>query len=486
MHTAPASHRRLLFWKRYDEDPSSPANAADPPPRSFNLPPAPAVSGAVPSLPPTSADDDDSATSVPSSVPQINYGDATPAPAPSPSDTGPTHNDTASTQPSYRGLNQTDRSAGSGAASDFDGSDTTHSTAGVIAGVVVSAVVLLALACLVQRYRRGFSSFFWRGSRLKGQRKRQRLGSSDKEPANSISSPEQKPFGDGFPYVSPSRAGASPMLSHQVDETTPSSEESSGQAATNSLLSVPHVPQLSHQPSLDSIAEVREPASGTSSHFRLSQPKRDSLTTPKRLTWGGRPHHPSRTSLTSCPSAWSSPDSHKITSKLSPTRPSSAGIEMTRQGSQLVIRPKASSSSLRLSARKPRDDTICIETDGIVEMQELRSKFSHSSLKTQRESNVTAVSPAGSFSFEIRDAIRLGAPLTLGGTILARANGEKLHEAKEADSSTQTRVADDEPTFVRDLDWDVSECSFADRPNWTGPRLSSVKAEDPTGRKDQE
>ena len=45
---------------------------------------------------------------------------------------------------------------------------------------------------------------------------------------------------------------------------------------------------LTHQRSLDSIAEVQEPSSGVSSHF----PKRDSVVsyldsaTPKRLTWG--------------------------------------------------------------------------------------------------------------------------------------------------------------------------------------------------------
>ncbi|SPC66982.1 uncharacterized protein UHOD_02552 [Ustilago sp. UG-2017b] len=248
---------------------------------------------------------------------------------------------------------------------------------------------------------------------------------------------------------------------------------------------------LHHQRSLDSIAEVQEPPSTVSTQFRNSIVRVpdemghlvDSTPPPPR------PRTSPSTSRNSILSTVS-PESTR-SSKTAPKRPATArerDIEMTRSGTHLLIRDRASTGTLRrpLSSagnsfrsalRKTRnsDGGICIETEGISDnhkrvswatpegekgvfelavpprVRELRYHFSSSTLRTdadaQRESCVSEVSPSGSYSFEIREGVRKGAPVAL-------SRGPSRLEIVQREEGEKKESVDG---FVADLDWDLND-----------------------------
>lgn len=512
---------------------------SDPPSNSGSssavLPPAPANPGGPP--PPSSPDDQ--AETVPANIPQINYGSAAPNnDVPTTNDTA-THNDTAPAAPpssdqSYT-LTPSDLSSGSdddAAANDEDGSP--HRMIGMVCGLVLMLLVLIVLGYLFKRYRQKLLARY-RGRRSGSAWKRsQRLGSIDlrsRSGAQKVKR-EDKVGSSDFLVQSAVSGGPFDRAISTMFTTPPQTKNGGGRTkgtakderGTTDYLGVV-VPKggLSPQRSLDSIAEVQEPPSVTSANFRLTDHRRSLLpreqlpsSTPKRPANVDRPKtSPGRTSsiLTASPSASTllgSPPEGKP-GKWSPGRPQSAkggDIEMTRRGSTLVIRDRASIASLRrpLSSagnpfksalRKTRgedDGAICIETDdlisragesdllhpprspvtgkrekvegddGVVELSTpvkggLQSHFSSSTLCTPRGSCATSVSPSGSFSFEIRDAVRRCAPVTLSENVdrpklTARTGGTAEKEKRSTVLSVES--------FVKDLDWNVSDCSLVD------------------------
>lgn len=279
---------------------------------------------------------------------------------------------------------------------------------------------------------------------------------------------------------------------------------------------------LVHQRSLDSIAEVQEPpASGAASEFDQAKSKRDTVYSVQqhqeaslleKHSWTDRAvqlHRPmtspGRTS-TFGSTLSGSLESRGSGCKLSPARPQSSKlgeIEMTMQGSKLLIRDKpctatlrrplsSAGSSFRSALRKTRgysDDggAICIETDDIIGREteettggdrELRSHFSCSTLHTQgRTSCITAAStsPSGSFSFEIKDAVRRCPPITLVPT-----NGPGEVKATEEEvGGEENCTATSEGSFVRDLDWDLHDCTLTNEPDWIPQEVERTQAGDP-------
>ncbi|CDS82148.1 uncharacterized protein SPSC_02968 [Sporisorium scitamineum] len=530
---APRAAFRPRLWKRDDY----PAEGSDATPDSSINTATPASSGL--STLPTSTDKDSARSdTLPSSIPQINYGDAKPAP---PVEPGAMHNDTQPSQPvdQKSAVNGTTASSGSDISVDAGGIHHTGHKIELAAGIVIMAVVVAMVGYFFKRYRHGLSlRFCGKESILKKRKKSQRLGSIDglgtvwTDGHKHVEPCDDKTGSSDYlvSQVSSSRAGPfdraiSTMLSPASrTHTEPSPTGSAFQGVTldaiktSSYLGVPTPPKaaLSHQRSLDSIAEVQEPPSRASSHFPT---KRDSAyfdTTPKRLTWTDRQHRPMTSpgetgrsfgSTTPSSTAYFSTPESKLSKKSSPVRPQSAksggDIEMTRQGSKLVIRNRPSTatlrrplssagSSFRSALRKTRgvdgeeeDGAICIETDGIVESprdgvydlsipsvnvdgSQLRSHFSSGSsvVPQNRLSYATTASPAGSFSFEIKDAVRLRAPATLdapaggdGGETEAGRVGKGKGVGIGAGVSTES--------FVRDLDWDLGDCTLSSDSRWT-------------------
>ncbi|SNX83162.1 uncharacterized protein MEPE_01868 [Melanopsichium pennsylvanicum] len=99
----------------------------------------------------------------------------------------------------------------------------------------------------------------------------------------------------------------------------------------------------------------------------------------------------------------------------------------------------------------------------------LQSHFSTSTLRTQTERNSYATgastSPNGSFSFEIKDAVIRGAPLTLkspppSSENVNQSSAQEVKDEKISDekkSSTATYIE----SFVKDLDWDLRDSSLS-------------------------
>lgn len=461
------------------------------------LPTAPAQSGAI--SPDTVPAPDPADSPVPAGLTQINYGSV----GSDNSSPAATHNDT---QPL---LNTSLASSGSSAdAATGDKTDhVSHRTVGLAVGLTVLFVSLAALGYFFKRYRQKLTS-----PKQKNRNSSQRLGSIDG--LKSVSSNGGSPSEDGKMgsrdflvtqvQVSPSRAGpydrAVMNMFSAPAPTSPAAQQSflESKASPKGYLSVtPPKAGLVHQRSLDSIAEAPEPASVTSTSFPLQTIKRDStlLLSPtpispsiKRSTWGDRP-------MTS-PGKIGSFGMISPSSRVSPGRPQSAKgkgeIEMTRQGSKLVIRDRpptlkrplsSAGSTLRRALRKEQeegDGAMYIETDDIISRagedvlgepkeakglnegtfeldlpkgRNLRSKFSSSTLRTQgaRSSYAATVSPAGSFSFEIRDAVRCP-PIKVSEGKEEKGGGVK------AENSPALSVEG----FVRDLDWDLRDCSISD------------------------
>ncbi|CBQ71931.1 conserved hypothetical protein [Sporisorium reilianum SRZ2] len=527
----PAFQSRL--WKRDDVTSSTNADAAS---QTDNTPGTATGLSALPVS--TDKDSERSDAMPPSSLAQINYGDAKPA---APADAGAMHNDTLPSAPvdATADLTAAAASSGSGVSANAAGDHATNRTIGLAVGIVVMVVLVGVLCYVFKRYRHDLGlRLCGKAAMLKERKKSQRLGSMDG--LRTISSDGHKhavPCEDKtgssdhlVTQVSPGRAGPfdraiSTMLAPAARAPANAKAKDSFQGVsldairTGSYLSVPMPPKvaLSHQRSLDSIAEVQEPPSGVSSQFPTS--KRDSLATnvdatPKRLTWTDRQLRPMTSpgetgrsfgSSTPSSSAFGTPYSKLSGKKASPVRPQSAkgcaDIEMTRQGSKLVIRNRPSTgtlrrplssagSSFRSALRKTRgavddddeDGAICIETDGIVEStspthspregvydvsipcvnvdaSRVRSRFSTSSSVLPAQQNrssyatFTTASPAGSFSFEIKDAVRLGAPVPV--------------EAGEAGKRDRMGAGVSEESFVRDLDWDLRDCTLTSDSQWT-------------------
>lgn len=492
-----------------------------------------------PRSPPSPTDDDP----VPATVPQINYGDARPSRQPPSSPLDATMpNDTSTMQPN-RTLTAADTSSGSNGESTEDG--VSHSTTGLLAGGMVAAVLfLVALGIWISWYRHRSDRSAW-----KKRTKSHRLGSidglrgvsTDAQSATTAETLENKAGSSDFLVkhsVPPGKAGpfdraVANILSHtsraQSQPLRVDSIPGGGDSSTASYLDVPGA-SLSHSRSLDSIEEVAEPATGVSSHFDMA--KRDSALsfvemTPLRTTWTDRLHRPttspgdSTRAFGSSPTSvsFSTPDS-RLNKKSSPRRPQSAKnggeIEMTRQGSNLVIRQRPSTgtlrrplssagSSFRSALRKTRggeedDGAICIETDGIVDRDDankglyeltiansvhntkLGSHFSSSTLQTaqMRTSYATmADSPSGSFSFEIKDAVRLGAPLTLEPRPTGPCSADpkaavRVAEVKEERQPPATMSSKD--TFVNDLDWNLQDCCWTTDSNIISVRSAITNA----------
>ncbi|TKY87115.1 hypothetical protein EX895_003792 [Sporisorium graminicola] len=493
-------------------------------------------------LPANAKPDSDHSDTVASSIPQINYGDANP-------------NEPASSAEPSALYNDTQRSSGLATGSNVGlqdgGGDPMSSTVGMAAGIVATVVLLGVLSYLFKRYRHALSlRFCGKSSLLKMRKKSQRLASIDglrtvsTDGHKHVEASQDKTGSSDYlvSEASPSRAGPfdraiSTMLSATSRSDVEPKVQNSGfhsvsleAIRTSSYLSVPFPPKavLSHQRSLDSIAEVQEPPSGASSYFGPTTSQRDSLamhadtTPPKRLTWTDRQQQPQTqprpktspgetvrsfsSSTASSTECFGTPDS-KLRQKSSPARPQSAksggggNIEMTRQGSKLVIRHRPSTgtlrrplssagSSIRSALRKTRavqgeedDGAICIETDGIVEStlpvnspregtydlsvpslhvddSQLRSHFSSASsgMPQNRLSYAMTASPAGSFSFEIKDAVRLRAPATL---VASQGDGETGSKKASREGGGAS-----EESFVRDMDWDLRDCTLTSDSQW--------------------
>ncbi|KAJ9478214.1 hypothetical protein PHBOTO_001777 [Pseudozyma hubeiensis] len=481
------------------------------------LPPAPANSGAVPASPPPPPPEEDPA---PAAVPQINNGDAhSDPPGLAPSD--PTmHSDTLPNQ-NYT-LTSADTSSGSNSNESDDG--LSQSTIGLVAGGLVTLVLfVIALGVWFRCYRFRGGGKGWRKrsrSHRLGSMEGLRNVSTDGKGSKKGEADEDKTGSSDFlvsHLVAPGTAGpfdravANMVSNSNRQHSMANSGVDRRIKAVPSFLELPlSGPGLTHQRSLDSIAEVVEPPSSVCANFQAA--KRDSSlsfldTTPQNVSWSNRLNRP-----TTSPGETARPFGTSPASTLSTTpsskrsRPQSARsggeIEMTRRGSQLVIRPKSSASTLRrpLSSagsglrgawRRTREgDAICIDTDGIGDRSEgegvyelsppemdrsdarpLRSHFSSSSSTLeathQRASCATIttnLSPAGSFSFEIKDAIRLSAPLMLGGSLPPASPAEE-GQVGASGAPRQSKGTDSTESFVRDLDWDLRDDYFTDEPS---------------------
>ncbi|GAC96249.1 hypothetical protein PHSY_003829 [Pseudozyma hubeiensis SY62] len=489
------------------------------------LPPAPANSGAVPASPPPPPEEDPA----PVAVAQTDNGDVhsdlsglVAADTPMRNDTSPSQNYT---------LTSADTSSGSSSDQSDDG--LSQSTIGLVAGGLVTLVLfVIALGVWFRcyRFRRGGKA--WRkrsrshrlGSmdglrnvstdgkgRQKGEGEEDKTGSSDFLVSHLVAPGTAGPFDRAVANMVSNRERQSSLSIADVDR---------GIKTVPSFLELPlSGPGLAHQRSLDSIAEVAEPPSSVCANFNAA--KRDSSlsfldTTPQKVSWSDRLTRP-----TTSPGETARPFGTSPASTLSSTpsskkgRPQSARsggeIEMTRRGSQLVIRPKSSASTLRrpLSSaggglrgawRRTREgDAICIDTDGIGDQSEndgvyelsspklntsesrpLRSHFSSSSsiLQAPRDrascgTITTNLSPAGSFSFEIRDAIPLSAPLMLEGSLPA-ASPAAEGQGEASGIPPQSDKIDSTESFVRDMDWDLRDGYFTDDSGSAGRKASQT------------
>lgn len=481
----------------------------------------------------SSASDTDIVDTPPAgSIPVINYGHDGSDQSAAPADNAKTQNDTSpSLVGSTTGASPASSMTSAPAAAPPGNHHMSRRMIGLITGLVVLAVILVSLACFFRRYRQRLTSSFKspRSPKVRKWKKSQRL--------NSIDGLKNMSSDDRQPVTNESKTSSSDVL---VTQVTPSKTPGPFDKAVINLFSPPPHAQdrtsgyltvtppkagLVHQRSLDSIAEAPEPISGASTGFVLPNVKRDttlhlSPTSPssKRLTWGERPMtSPGKIGGFGLSGVNPFEDSgmKARVPKMSPGRPQSAkggDIEMTKQGSKLVIRNRPSTatlrrplssagSSFRSALRKTKGmsgegweadkDAICVETDDIVSRhgedilygqskeagspkvsegtyelsvpgpgRELTSQFSASTIRTpHRTSYAPTISPSGSFSFEIKDAVRQGAPVALATTASALSI---LGECRSAEKKGRMSAMLSTDSFVRDLDWDVRDCSFSE------------------------
>lgn len=618
------------------------------------LPPAPDHSGVDTSTPPPDDQQDPVPTGIPQI--NYGSAAPAPVPAPPlVADAGTTHDDTSSApsrEQSYT-LTSADTSSGSNgtpATHATDESHLNHRMIGMICGLVTMLAVLFALGYFFKRYRQKLTAHYCakESPKRRKRKKSQRLGSIDGlrsvtidqslgkgglAGGGGLAACEDKTGSSDYlvTQVKPGKAGPfdraiSTMFPNETlgERKTPTggsfpkgpfdkaisnmfssatarggggghmraTKETERQQANYLSVALPTI-GLRQQRSLDSIAEVQEPPSVTSTQFPLPNLKRNSATqlskgdaTPKRLTWSDRQPSrpmtsPGRTSAfgSGSPSSTlaATPDS-KSSKKVSPARPQSAkggDIEMTRQGSKLVIRDRPSTATLRrplssagnsfrsalrktrggggvgggVGGEDPEEGAICIETDDIISRPsdkdhhdlvqvdappritirdsvlstatsattatpatlpmgkradhegvfelatppvgrgrtELRSHFSSSTLRTlaARESYATTISPSGSFSFEIKDAVRQIAPLGLrAGENSSNANSSSsggnrcLSVQDEAHAGDSRRTDLSVGSFVTELDWDLRDCTLTNDSGFSPPQLKAKVAVD--------
>ncbi len=540
------------------------------PSEDVELPPAPVVPGAAPDPVLPSARDHSGAESDPSLLPAPDHSGAPPpvnslppppahsranvAAAPHPS-TVPVGQGSKPALPppanvSSNGTTPVDAqsSSGAGTADPSAGGDRSHHTmVAVVSSVVVIASALVGVLWMLRRYRRRRTSETEKKNSCQLTSNSQRLHSLDGRPNSPAYSPAvQKPVpyaaladsNETLVNITPPAAALTyeKPMSHAIAPASNRGVPAAGQRGVESgRVAMPTI--VAPRP-LDSIAEVHEIHTGTSTHFEMCTRGGDGLLSPgtrgrqlsptrsrddtvrpltapsttgfgKFATTGSssldRDTYRSRSTAGGGLLALSRPHS----SKGRPTSSKGREIEMTRKGSQLVIRDRPSTATLRPmskagttfrtalrrnAAEDDADGAIYIETDGIVgptsrdsvyleapparrgELSvpvsavsgregELRSRFSNSTMHTARRTScATTVSPTGSFSFEIKDAVRQSVPLTIQPgaqpSPTATVRGAEAHDHADEDRGPETGGSLGED-FVQELDWNVHSASLA-------------------------
>ncbi|ETS62931.1 hypothetical protein PaG_02700 [Moesziomyces aphidis] len=542
------------------------------PSEDVELPPAPAVPGAAPDPILPSAPDHSGAESDPNLPPAPDHSGAPPpvnslpsAPAhtgakvatpPHPSTAPVGQGSTPSLPPpanvSFNGTTPVDAQASSGAgpADPSAGGDRSHHTmVAVVSSVIVIATVLVGVMWLLRRYRRRRTSETEEKNSCQLTSKSQRLHSLDGRPdAHAYASAVKTPVpyaahtdsNETLVNITPPSAALTyeKPMSHAIAPGSNGVASAAGQRGLESgRVAMPTI--VAPRP-LDSIAEVHEIHTGTSTHFEMCTRGRDGLLspdTPRRQLSPTRSCADDKTRPLTAPSTTgfgkpaisgsSSLDhdaqgarnttagggllalSRPHSSKGRPTSSKGREIEMTRKGSQLVIRDRPSTATLRPmskagttfrsalrrnAADDDADGAIYIETDGIVGPTSrdsvyleapaarrgelsvpvsavsrreggLPSRFSNSTMHTARRTScATTVSPTGSFSFEIKDAVRQSAPLTIQPgappSPTDTVRGAAAHRQANEDQGPETGGSLGEG-FVQELDWNVHSASLA-------------------------